>query len=374
MRADLAVKRAKAIFGDRLDEVHSRVLAGEIRQEEPASPGGGTTTDEPPAGAGRARTRAIPGAAPGATAMARDPRAAESAQATQSELVSHGARALAKISAGRESEITPTEALGLEAIVLIQGRPALLIQDGKFFPPPTDWANLDTYRVGIQRTFSRVGRIEVQNHPELEWLGTGFLVGPTAIMTNRHVAVEFARRAASVWKFITPMSARIDFKEEFGGLASDEHAITGIIGVHEKLDLALLSIEWTDAAGAPQPLPIAGKAPATIAQMKGLKVYVVGYPAWDGRRNDPEAMRKIFTNIFEVKRLQPGEITGVSAYVEGHDCSTLGGNSGSAVFGLESQVVLGLHYGGKFQVGNTAVPLWMLAKDPLLKKAKVNFV
>ena len=41
---------------------------------------------------------------------------------------------------------------------------------------------------------------------------------------------------------------------------------------------------------------------------------------------------------------------------------------------LESQVVLGLHYGGKFPGGQYAVPLWMLTKDPLLKKAQVNFI
>jgi hypothetical protein len=33
-----------------------------------------------------------------------------------------------------------------------------------------------------------------------------------------------------------------------------------------------------------------------------------------------------------------------------------------------------LHYGGKFPGGQYAVPLWMLTKDPLLKKAQVNFI
>ena len=37
-------------------------------------------------------------------------------------------------------------------------------------------------------------------------------------------------------------------------------------------------------------------------------MYVVGYPAWDGRRNEPEPMRRIFADIYNVKRLQPGEI------------------------------------------------------------------
>jgi V8-like Glu-specific endopeptidase len=229
---------------------------------------------------------------------------------------------------------------------------------------------LDQFRQGIESTLARVGRIEVTNHPEFQWLGTGFLVGLNAIMTNRHVALQFAQQGGKSWKFITPRKARIDFKEEFGGLTSDEHEITGIIGIHEKYDLALLRTTWASGSAHPEPLPVAAKAPQNIA---GLQVYVVGYPAWDGRRNDPEWIRKIFTNIFDVKRLQPGQLKSVKGYVADHDCSTLGGNSGSAVFSLATQEVVGLHYGGQFQVGNTAIPLWKLAKDALLVEAKVNF-
>ena len=100
----------------------------------------------------------------------------------------------------------------------------------------------------------------------------------------------------------------------------------------------------------------------------------MGYPAWDGRRNDPAEMRKIFGEIFEVKRLQPGEMTGLTGKVFKHDCSTLGGNSGSCVVDLETHQVLGLHFGGRYLEGNTAVALWTLTGDPLLKQAKVNFV
>lgn len=389
MRSDLAVKRAREIFGDQINDVQARVRSGEVnRRAEPpsrakataviadaaAAEGPATTTTEPPAAgppvpARRRVTRAIVPPAPPEPEAARA--VDESARVAQSELAEQGARALDKIKAGRDSEVTTTEAAGLEALVLLEGRPALLVQDGHFFPPPDKWKILDQFRAPIESTLARVGRIEVNGHPRHQWLGTGFLVGPNAIMTNRHVAIEFAQRGSGQsWKFITPRKARIDFREEFGGLASDEHEISGVIGVHEKVDLALLKISWASGSH-PQPLPVAGKQPKNIV---GLKVYVVGYPAWDGLRNDPEWIRKIFTNIFDVKRLQPGEIKGVKAYVEDHDCSTLGGNSGSAVFALETQWVVGLHYGGQFQVGNNAVPLWKLAKDPLLKKGKVNFV
>ena len=57
-----------------------------------------------------------------------------------------------------------------------------------------------------------------------------------------------------------------------------------------------------------------------------------------------------------------------------HDCSTLGGNSGSSVIDLETNQVIGLHFGGRYLQGNSAVALWELTNDRLLKKGKVQFI
>ena len=87
-------------------------------------------------------------------------------------------------------------------------------------------------------------------------------------------------------------------------------------------------------------------------------------------------MRQIFSDIYDVKRLQPGVITswadGADIFI--HDCSTLGGNSGSPVLDLETHLVVGLHFGGRYLSGNKAVPLWRLAEDELLRTSGVNFV
>jgi glutamyl endopeptidase len=64
-------------------------------------------------------------------------------------------------------------------------------------------------------------------------VGTASLIGPTAVMTNRHVAQEFCARADDDWVFRPGMTARIDFREELGGYASMEFEITGVIGMHE---------------------------------------------------------------------------------------------------------------------------------------------
>jgi endonuclease G, mitochondrial len=131
--------------------------------------------------------------------------------------------------------------------------------------------------------------------------------------------------------------------------------VSGIIGIHEDHDMALLRVEQASGTEPlPEPLPIAKAAPASL---EGRQVYVIGYPAWDGRRNDPEPMKRIFAEIYNVKRLQPGEVSGVALAQAQifHDCSTLGGNSGSVVLDLESGQAIALHFSGRFLVANYAV-------------------
>jgi V8-like Glu-specific endopeptidase len=56
-----------------------------------------------------------------------------------------------------------------------------------------------------------------------------------------------------------------------------------------------------------------------------------------------------------------------------HDCSTLGGSSGSAVIDINLNSVVGLHFIGTSHVSNYAVPVWELAKIPAVIKAGVLF-
>lgn len=297
---------------------------------------------------------------------------------SRERVVDAGRRAIKKIRQKQEkADLTPAETRGLEAIILLVGRPALLIQDDKFFPPPAGWEILEQVRDSVQANLHSVGRIEVTGHPAgMNWVGTGFLVAKNIVMTNRHVAKEFCRmKTAKTWEFEPGMTARIDYNEQFGATKSAEFAIKSIVGVHDTYDMALFKVAQKSTSGgkSPTPLPIA----SSVTKMKkGRKIYVVGYPASDSRRNDPEEMRRIFNNIYDVKRLQPGEVMEVSTAkaLFAHDCSTLGGNSGSCVIDIESNQVIGLHFSGSYLESNRAVALWKLAADPLLKKAGVNFV
>jgi S1-C subfamily serine protease len=189
------------------------------------------------------------------------------------------------------------------------------------------------------------------------------------------VAQEFCARVGPAWTFRQGMTSRIDFLGELGSTTSVEFEITDVIGLHEKHDLALLRVQSVSPDGRvlPDPLSVAASEPRDLL---GRDVYVVGYPALDSRRNEPEQLRQIFAEVYDVKRLQPGRTVGYSTMYSAieHDCSTLGGNSGSPVVDLETHQVIGLHFGGRFGVGNYAVPLWTLAGDPLLREGGLNFV
>ena len=194
-------------------------------------------------------------------------------------------------------------------------------------------------------------------------------------MTNRHVAVVFAQEKGGAYSFLPGVSASVDYKEEYQRQASNEFRLTEVIGIHGSYDLALLRVETTGVGGqAPlAPLAVSSQPPKVT---KDLDIVVIGYPAYDSR-NDSTEMLRIFENIFNVKRLQPGALTGLNpgpnGEILGHDSSSLGGCSGAPVVDLESGKVLGLHFGGRYLVGNYAVPLWKLTQDPLLLAAKVQW-
>jgi endonuclease G len=90
-------------------------------------------------------------------------------------------------------------------------------------------------------------------------------------------------------------------------------------------------------------------------------VAVIGYPAQDSRIPEQDLMHTIFGNQYNKKRLAPGQVTGTRSDAMLHDCSTLGGNSGSVVLSLESGKALGLHFAGRFLEANYAVPSRIVA-------------
>ncbi|MGH8808913.1 MAG: DNA/RNA non-specific endonuclease, partial [Noviherbaspirillum sp.] len=247
-----------------------------------------------------------------------------------------------------------------EAIVLLKGRPVLLVKDGIFEQAglPLLEKRLSPHRKALSGPIKAVGRIELSDHDTFEWCGTGWRIEEDLIVTNRHVANVFAQRQGRVFRYRfnrdgKPVRARIDFKEEYRGIESSEVGVAEILWIAddtaEAPDMAVLRVR--SDPGLPPPLKLLSK-PLQPEQL----IAVVGYPARDSR-NDAGAMREIFGDIYDVKRFAPGEVVSVpkDEWYFTHDSSTLGGNSGSAILDIESKAVAGLHFGGQFRKTNYAV-------------------
>jgi hypothetical protein len=149
-------------------------------------------------------------------------------------VVEAGKRALQKIRLhGEHAALDADEMQGGEALILLTDRPAILIQEGHFFPPPVRWQSLERVRANIERTLPSVGRIELSGHPEFDWVGTGFLIAEDIILTNRHVAKDFCQGGkGGRWVFEPGIESWIDYREEFGTFESAEFVLTEVLGIH----------------------------------------------------------------------------------------------------------------------------------------------
>ena len=250
---------------------------------------------------------------------------------------------------------------GLEAIILVMGRPVLLVKDDDFdletLETDTWKTRLEKARQGLKSGILSVGRVDLDNNPRFDWVGTAWVVADDIVVTNRHVAAEFAQREGDGFVFQTSflgqMGARIDFKEELDGPAPAEFQIAEVLHIEDAPgpDMAFLRVDW----GIGEKRAPIRLAPSTET---GRGVAVIGYPAKDSRTRIPDEMDRIFGSVYNVKRLAPGDVTAVATQeaLINHDCTTLGGNSGSAVLDLETGNAVALHFAGRERDRNFAVP------------------
>ena len=135
-------------------------------------------------------------------------------------------------------------------------------------------------------------------------------------------------------------------------------------------DIAFLRIKRrTD--GTQQDRILLAEADATA----GTSVAVIGYPARAGEDVIPDQawMERVFAGRYDVKRAAPGVMTHDSHGWATHDCTTLGGNSGSAVIDLATGKAVALHFAGAYVLENYAVPASVvrryLDRQPWLESA-----
>jgi endonuclease G len=256
----------------------------------------------------------------------------------------------------------------LEAIVQLVGRPPLLVKNNQVvfgtdevdslvdFPAGTDARIRST-----EKFIPSVGRVEFTNF-RMAWGGTGWVIAAEGadriVVTNRHVAGLVARRTAdgrgvfmrdpSQIKF----GASLDFNEEFGALAAQATPFT-VVDVPYLADTTSPDVAFLRITGPNLPTPLT--LTDTDAAQDDI-VALVGYPAFDDR-NDKEEMAKYFRGLYNVKRYAPGRITQTLApgVALRHDCTSLGGNSGSPLIRLADGKVVGLHFSGIYGQFNSAV-------------------
>jgi endonuclease G len=249
-----------------------------------------------------------------------------------------------------------------ETIVLGFGRPSLLIQNDRFEAPQSEvWRNRLNNR-NILTNIPSVGKIKLKNHPVYDWVGTGWILCDSdLIITNRHVANEFAKMNNGSYDFRKNYEGKkiqpsIDFKEEY---QIDNEIIFRIdeivhIAKDDEPDVAILKINTKSIDNIKPPIGL--KISKRTSEVDSF-VYTLGYPARDSRIKDTSLMESIFKGVYDVKRLAPGKIIDTDSYPNEyhHDCSTLGGNSGSPVLDLNSGEVVGLHHAGQYRKYNWAV-------------------
>ena len=251
-----------------------------------------------------------------------------------------------------------------ELVALSEGRPAILIRDDDYeladheTLPDVIFRLLEDNRAALRQAIRGVGRIEVSNHPHRSWLGTGFVIaapdGRDIVVTNRHVAIEMAyRNPDGSYRFVEGLtgsgsvSASLDLKEEVTSQRHDRSAAVPIVEVlHIEdfggPDLAFLRLESTDDS------PRYNRLLLSPVVEERIPVAAIGYPAKDTRETDLDIVLELLGDVYNKKRLAPGIVKSASVETISHDCSTLGGNSGSPIVDLRSGSVVGLHYGGTF--------------------------
>ncbi|MBL9100412.1 MAG: trypsin-like peptidase domain-containing protein [Myxococcales bacterium] len=202
----------------------------------------------------------------------------------------------------------------------------------------------------LRRACACVGRLQSPDLGPQPSLGTAWLVRDDLAVTNRHVTATFAERLAGGSAAVT-----LDLLAELGSDATRPRRVVAVVYEADDHDLAFVRL-------APPAAPTPTLALA-LDHVPGDRVAVIGYPSRNIAHYDPAHVDRMFGDRFDVKRLAPGVLTAVSTTRIDHDCTTLGGNSGSPLVDLADGAVVGVHYGGAGRfVVNHAVPAGLVAE------------
>jgi S1-C subfamily serine protease len=256
-------------------------------------------------------------------------------------------RAVDKLRNGQDPQ--PEELAALDACIRLV-RPAFFVCGGIILTPP-DARSLpglpDDWKSALGGYLGSIAAIGFQSEPT--GIGTGFLVSPRMLLTANHVADRLRGR---------PGVARFGLEYQRTPFP-DPIIIRRVAARHNFYDLAILELKADPLGGVSIPL-------ARMSNLKtGHPVVTVGHPLRDSRNPLPEEV--LFDGIFGYKRASPGELLGADQCGHLlHDCTTLGGNSGSPIFDAETGMVLGIHTDGIFGLRNSGLMTRVVETEPAI--------
>jgi hypothetical protein len=285
----------------------------------------------------------------------------------------------ARLAQGLELESAGGNKLALEAIVSeerpvffasrdAEGAPAIDLTDAAIRGEEARFLaeELERRQAVIAPLLSRVGRIDVEGLSGASFVGTGWIIDDGVVATNRHVAELIARRSASGYSFRMGAAGQpVSLHFSTGHLRSDASPeisipVASVLYIEPEdsdIDIAFLKLSVVAAAGTLSALPIRAGA---ISDTHPL--CVLGYPAKASSRliPDQQLMHDLYRDVYDVKRVAPGYLAYQRPDLLAHDCTTLGGNSGSALVLIETGEIVGLHFAGIYRKENHAVPASIL--------------
>ncbi|WP_161027493.1 trypsin-like serine peptidase [Pseudoduganella guangdongensis] len=296
--------------------------------------------------------------------------------------------------AANNQKLSEAGKFGLEALVRLNGRPAVATKNGNVDledPLLASWKErLTPFALDgtLAKRIRSVGRIDRAG----KHAGTGFVVGSDLILTNRHVLQAVASPMSSNGppdRFeLDDLDISIDFSDcPDDSNGSDRFRVVEVVGTgsdpipvvanHRLLDAALLRVEpHLSSQSLPAPIGLL-KAPSESA--KNRSIALVGYP---GRPKQPMLGGKPDLEMIEIlsklypqygrRYFSPGTVMSAASGIPGtenfwtfnHDATSLPGNSGSSVIALSGDArAIGLHYAGTARHANYAHATAQLANS-----------
>lgn len=273
---------------------------------------------------------------------------------------------LEKLRHGRDSSLSADEFIALESVVVLDGiRPSLRFSQQQLETNKKlgEWADVTLAAKGqIEHVAKSVGRVNLGARQ----MGTGFMVSDELFMTNRHVLQGIARFDGDAWTINADVKICFDDEGCDGSaMGVDDHVITSSQDIDasaldfSKSDYALIRLKGRE-------LPAALTLETSVSDViTSRPIYTIGFPGKPMPGTERFSLLKdIFDFDFGVKRYAPGEVEGdMSTFAEhgatsvfGHDCTTLGGCSGSPIIDLgdTNARVVGVHFSGQKRVSNYA--------------------